>query len=123
MKRPIEFRVWDMSGDESKWRYVTWEELQNVPVSIAFINCRETIIEQYTGIDDYEGNKIFDGDIIECEYYPGLPTTQAIEKPFYLTVKQSGDGGYSAYTVENKCPHSIRFGGSAVKKCGKFIQK
>lgn len=71
MNREIEFRAWDkklgrllevLSIDfENNFIMLTDGEIRT---SSSFNNC---VLEQYTGLYDKNGNKIFEGDMITCD--------------------------------------------------------
>ena len=70
MSRPIEFRAWDKVA---KTHFVVYDsETQRefyIPASCA----HRYIFEQYTGLKDMNGVKIFDGDRVKLCY--GIPPT------------------------------------------------
>lgn len=61
--REIKFRVWDMKHNE----YIYWDELKAIPGVLGMLltgKLTNSIIEQFTGLHDYEGKEIYEGDIV-----------------------------------------------------------
>jgi uncharacterized phage protein (TIGR01671 family) len=86
-QRPLKFRVWDIKNK-------TWLVLYNYKTDIVLnqdgylsglyeFETKKYIIQQFTGLTDKNGKKIFEGDIVKCSY--------RTEEVFEITF---GNGGF-----------------------------
>jgi hypothetical protein len=77
----------------------------------------------YTCVNDRLNNKVWNKDIIECEYYPDLMTTKHLKHLIWRGVVfyNSYDGGFhvrrfTGLDEGSSLTYCVAFGGSAVKR-------
>jgi len=117
--REIKFRAFDKTTSKNGVM-VPWSELKLFNCSDVFLPCEidmpEVILMQFTGLKDENSVEIYEGDIIECEYYPELPTTKGIELIWRGYVKYGADASFHIYRTDKPGTYSVGYGGSAVKR-------
>jgi len=74
-------------------------------------------VMQFTGATDKYKKDIYEGDIIECEYYGGLPSTQGLPSLVWRGVVKyfSNNTHFSVMTKDGRS-YSVGYSGSAVKR-------
>ena len=79
--------------------------------------CSELHKDQNTGLQDRNGVDIYCGDIVECEYYPDLPTTKELDTLVWRGVVEWGaDAAFHVIRIDTRGCYAVRYGGSAVKR-------
>ena len=93
-----------------------WDMLKEDSPCLDYLKNAE--IMQYTGQCDKNRKDIYEGDVIECEYYPDLPTTKNKDLVWRGVVKYS-DNSTSFFVIRNtehnSC-YSVGYSGSAIKR-------
>jgi len=82
--RDILFRAWDR--DVGKYYYFSLEDLNYGRVKLTLSSCQ---VEQFTGLFDKSGKKIYEGDIVQC-FGPSI-------RPALVEWQDGGFGYYVPY--------------------------
>lgn len=109
-----EFRVWDIPKDEFaigndaamslNGLYVWLPDPSTGDFNLTFPG--DYVIEQYTGLKDVNGNKIFEGDIVHCENdYQGTDYTGKVM--FFNGGFCVWTGGFRNYVWDDMIPEII----------------
>jgi len=111
--REIKFRIRNKNND--RFDYYTLEELIfSYGLSDADDWKNAT---QFTGLKDKNGREIYEGDIIECEYYPNLPTTKNLKSLIWHgIVEYAMDASFHVYKIPDRMSHAVNYSGSAIKR-------
>jgi len=116
--REIKFRAWDLDNQRMVYDIILSSDINILNISY-IANHWNYVFQQFVERKDNKGTEVYEGDIIECEYYEGLPTTENIDLVWRGVVEWSSD---SCFHVVRKTGdgkggyYAIRFGGSAVKR-------
>lgn len=68
MNRQLKFRVWDKK--RKVWvnhKYVCFDKDFNLIVPLGYHDPKDCIIQQFTGLLDFKGKEIYEGDFIKFE--------------------------------------------------------
>jgi uncharacterized phage protein (TIGR01671 family) len=99
--REIKFRFWDLQ--KKIWRNPMDFDLQSNG-EIGFFNHR-IVLQQYTGLDDKDGQKIYEGDILKCPWTHGLKNFSIAEVVFWEGAFYLSKGEATEYP--EFCPYDL----------------
>jgi uncharacterized phage protein (TIGR01671 family) len=126
----IKLRAWDGENIfylKDGYHLIFWDDPKRVKYGL-YSNEDDTLIDKedrgliimlFTGLKDSNKNDIYESDIIECEYYDELPTTEGEPLIWRGVVEWSYD---ASFHVVRKDKHkqggcySVGYGGSAIKR-------
>ncbi|EAD3234523.1 hypothetical protein EAT10_14420 [Listeria monocytogenes] len=103
--REIEFRAWDKEVKEMDYNPSVIEIWQNKPINEQFrLESEEKLVwMQYTGLKDKNGNKIFEGDIVDISVYDRLDWSSIKGKVVFLNgAWLVEDVGHFAITLQSE---------------------
>lgn len=84
--RELKFRAWN----EELKRLIPFEELSEFPLS-ALKSDKVWTFEQYTGLNDKNGNEIYEGDIFKDDYNGGYEVVKWIDERSAFCLCYMGD--------------------------------
>ncbi|RRG07771.1 MAG: hypothetical protein DUD32_12590 [Lactobacillus sp.] len=102
-----EFRAWDKRRKImiTEYHIPYYDDVYGVLLSDVFNDSR-VVFEQYTGLKDVNGNKIFEGDIVHCENdYQGTDYTGKVM--FFNGGFCVWTGGFRNYVWDDMIPEII----------------
>ena len=119
VRSPREFRLWNPVLNEYVSNLVDYALLPSGDVVYTarevFRVMHDFIVEHDTGAYDSGRTPIYEGDVIEVEYYPGLPTTEDQPLVWRGEVRWSYHTGYHIVRPGGGC-YAVNYSGSAVKR-------
>lgn len=94
--REIKFRAWNNVLN----KMYSWNEFLDTNMKQTFIAPESTamILMQYTGLKDKNGKEIYEGDIIQDEFYERKAEVVFLEGAFWLDYKED----FGVYNTKHK---------------------